>query len=115
MPLLLTKVAAAQELGVSRDVLRRLLDRGEIGVLMIEEEERIPLSELERFVSRRMEHRPCPSVAAPKVPGSSTSGSKDTATGKRSPARSANGTWKPSSDNGEPISSTPGSVTPLRP
>ncbi len=46
LPLLLTKTAAAQQLGVSRDVLRRLLDRGEIGIVLIEEDERIPLAEL---------------------------------------------------------------------
>jgi hypothetical protein len=117
LPLLLTKAAAALELGVSRDVLRRLLDRGEVGVVLIEAEERIPLAELERFIERRTEHRPCPSVAAiTKVdPGSSTSGSKGRATSRRSRARCENGTWKPSSETGAPNSTGPSTVTPLRP
>jgi excisionase family DNA binding protein len=68
IPLLLNKKQAAEELGVSRDVLRRLLDRGEIGVLLIEEEERIPAAELVRFVERRTEHRACPKRPA-QAPG----------------------------------------------
>ena len=38
MPLLLNKTRAAAELGVSRDVLLRLLNRGEIPVTMVDQE-----------------------------------------------------------------------------
>lgn len=77
LPLLLTKKQAAEQLGISRDILLRLLNRGEICVVMIEEMERIPYVDLERFVERRMEFRsPLPVVPLPPIPQPGAKGSK---------------------------------------
>ncbi|MGE3292316.1 MAG: helix-turn-helix domain-containing protein [Geminicoccaceae bacterium] len=80
MPLLLTKKQAAEQLGISRDVLLRLLNRGEICVVLIEGTERIPYVDLERFVERRMEFRPpLPVVALPPIPPPRMKGARKSA------------------------------------
>lgn len=50
MPLLLTVISAAEELGVSPDTLRGLINDGEIGIVWIRGDARVPMRELVRYV-----------------------------------------------------------------
>lgn len=115
LSLLLTQVEAAEELGISRDILRGLVMRGEIGIVLVGKDERIPAAELRRWVRRNTIYREAGTrVSLPPAPSPKprTSGMKAEDIAAGSTGRSRSDMWRPSKDNGEPTSPSP--VVPIR-
>ena len=79
MKLLLTRAEAAEALGVGVKRVIALVADGEVGFVSIGEDERIPASELQRWVSANMRHRECRSAdGAIPLPMPGGSGSRST-------------------------------------
>lgn len=71
--LLLTQNEAAQILGVGRDYLRKLVAGGELGIVRVGSDERVPYAELEEWVRRNTEYSRWLSGGDRTEVGSSTS------------------------------------------
>ena len=115
--LLLTKHEAAKALGIGRDALLGLIAAGEIGIVPIGGDERVPSVELERWVRNNTRWRErCRSGDDQAAPGSSTSDGKASATARPSPARpqgEPSRPWNASSSTTSPKAAT-GRVHRLR-
>lgn len=88
--MLLTKSEAADALGTGVDYIRSLVERGEVGFVLVGGDERVPAEELDRWWRARVRHKAWPSGSDQSegpTPGSLISASEVGGTGSRSTRR----------------------------
>ncbi|MGE3292323.1 MAG: helix-turn-helix domain-containing protein [Geminicoccaceae bacterium] len=115
MPLLLTIISAAEELGVSPATMRDLINDGEIGIVWVRGDARVPMRELVRYVRESTVIRGIRPASARVIPARRAS--RSTSMGSGASTGSSNDSpsekWRPGNGSGTSSSRAPAPHPPI--